>query len=85
MIAHNLVALPVVLPLLAAAVAVLLPPGRKPWLLATGIAWLVFAASLALALRALGGEGPQLPDGRLGTAMGASNTASMPPTRCSWC
>ncbi|MDW8479341.1 MAG: monovalent cation/H+ antiporter subunit D family protein [Xanthomonadales bacterium] len=55
MIEHNLPALPVVLPLLAAAVSVLLPPGRAPWLLATGVAWAVLAMALALGLDALGG------------------------------
>ncbi len=56
MIVHNLLALPVVLPLLAAALAVLLPAGRAPWLLATATAWAVFACTVALGLDALGGR-----------------------------
>jgi multicomponent Na+:H+ antiporter subunit D len=56
-IAANLPALQVVLPLLAAPLCALLGRGRLAWLFATAVAWLTLAISVALLLRVLdGGE-----------------------------
>ncbi|MFM1891306.1 MAG: hypothetical protein RLZ44_383 [Pseudomonadota bacterium] len=57
MIAANLPALQVVLPLLAAPLCALLGRGRAAWLFATAVAWLSLAISVALLLQVLdGGE-----------------------------
>jgi multicomponent Na+:H+ antiporter subunit D len=46
-------ALIVVVPMLGAAVAALLPAGRLPWLLATAVSWYMLAAAAALAGQAM--------------------------------
>ncbi|MEL7486661.1 MAG: monovalent cation/H+ antiporter subunit D family protein [Pseudomonadota bacterium] len=46
--ASQLPVLPIVIPLIAAPIAILLPKGRAPWAFATLVAWAVFAACLAL-------------------------------------
>ena len=43
------IALIVVVPMLGAAVAALLPPGRLPWLLATAVSWYMLVAAALLA------------------------------------
>lgn len=40
--------LPVILPMIAAPIAVMLPKGRLPWAWATLVSWVAFAAALAL-------------------------------------
>lgn len=55
MIEQHLLALLVILPLLAAPVALLLPGRRAPWWLATLIGWLVFALAIGLVVRVAGG------------------------------
>ena len=44
-------ALLIVIPLLAAPLAAALPSNRLPWLLATGVSWLVFALAVAVVAR----------------------------------
>ncbi len=53
MFTGNLIALVVVVPLLGAAVSVLLPKGRLPWLWATAVAWFTLLAGALLAARIL--------------------------------
>jgi multicomponent Na+:H+ antiporter subunit D len=47
------IALIVVVPMLGAAVAALLPAGRGPWLLATAVSWYMLAAAAVLAGQAM--------------------------------
>jgi multicomponent Na+:H+ antiporter subunit D len=45
-----MLALVVVVPLLGAAVSILLPPGRLPWLWATAVSWFMLLAAIVLAI-----------------------------------
>jgi len=48
-----MLALIVVVPMLGAAVAALLPPGRLPWLLATAVSWFMLYAAAVLAAQSM--------------------------------
>ncbi len=57
MIDQHFLALLVVVPLLASPLCLLLPNGRLPWLLATAVAWVVFALAVFGVFRVYG-DGP---------------------------